>query len=179
MATTGKGKSTGNNGGSDTPPPMFPTHNDLPEDVRAAMTQLCNAQLADTTDLYTQVKQSHWNVKGRDFFQLHELFDDLAARLLEHADLIAERATALGGKAQGTARMAVATSRLPELPDDIDEGMAYVQALVERYGTYASTSRAAVTQADEAGDQDTSDLFTEVSRAVDKDLWFLEAHCQA
>jgi len=75
--------------------------------------------------------------------------------------------------------MAVANSRLPELPDDIDEGMAYVQALVERYGLYAATTRAAIDQADDAGDQDTADLFTEVSRAVDKDLWFLEAHCQA
>ena len=158
---------------------MFPTHNDLPAEVRSAMTGLCNAQLADTTDLYTQVKQSHWNVKGRDFFQLHELFDDLAARLLEHADLIAERATAIGGKAQGTARMAVATTRLPELPDDIDEGMAYVQALVERYGVYAATTRAAIDEAAEAGDLDTSDLFTQISREVDKDLWFLEAHCQA
>ncbi|HYO29288.1 MAG TPA: DNA starvation/stationary phase protection protein Dps [Thermomicrobiales bacterium] len=161
------------------PTRMFPTHNDLPQDVRVGMTKLCNEQLADTTDLYTQVKQSHWNVKGRDFYQLHELFDEQAARLLELADLIAERATALGGKAQGTARMAVATSRLPELPDDIDEGMAYVQALVERYGLYAATSRAAIAQAEEAGDQDTADLFTEVSRVVDKDLWFLEAHCQA
>ena len=158
---------------------MFPTHNDLPQDVRVDMTKLCNEQLADTTDLYTQVKQSHWNVKGRDFYQLHELFDEQAARLLELADLIAERATALGGKAQGTARMAVANSRLAELPDDIDEGMAYVQALVERYGLFAATSRAAIAQADEAGDQDTADLFTEVSRVVDKDLWFLEAHCQA
>ena len=139
---------------------MFPTHNDLPQDVRVDMTKLCNEQLADTTDLYTQVKQSHWNVKGRDFYQLHELFDEQAARLLELADLIAERATALGGKAQGTARMAVATSRLPELPDDIDEGMAYVQALVESYGVYAATTRAAIDEAAEAGDLDTSDLFT-------------------
>ena len=158
---------------------MFPTHNDLPQDARATMTGLCNQQLADTTDLYTQVKQSLGNVKGRDFSQLHELFDEQAARLLELADLIAERATALGGKAQGTARMAVANTRLPELPDDIDEGMAYVRALVERYGLYAATSRAAIAQAEEAGDADTADLFTEVSRIVDKDLWFLEAHCQA
>lgn len=158
---------------------MFVTHHDLSANVRAVMIQLCNEQLADTTDLYTQVKQSHWNVKGREFFQLHELFDDLAARLLEHADLIAERATALGGKARGTARMAVASSRLPELPDDIDLGLDYVGSLVERYGQYAASSRAAIAQSDNGGDADTADLFTEVSRAVDKDLWFLEAHCQA
>lgn len=158
---------------------MFATHHDLPHDVRAAMVDLCNDQLADTTDLFTQVKQAHWNVKGRDFYQLHELFDEQAARLLEFADLIAERATALGGRAQGTARMAAANSRLPELPDDIDEGMAYVRALVERYGDLVASTRAAIAAADEAGDADTADLFTEISRVLDKDLWFLEAHVQA
>jgi starvation-inducible DNA-binding protein len=158
---------------------MFRTHNDLAESTRQAMVDLCNRQLADTFDLFSQVKQSHWNVKGRDFYQLHLLFDDIAERLEDTADLIAERATALGGKAKGTARMAVASSRLPELPDDIDEGMAYVGALVERFGAYAATSRGAIDEADKAGDADTADLFTEVSRQVDKDLWFLEAHLQA
>lgn len=157
----------------------FETHNDLPEEVRLASIVLCNQQLADTFDLYSQVKQSHWNVKGRDFIQLHLLFDELAARLLEYVDLIAERATALGGKAMGTARMAAANSRLPELPDDIDEGMAYVAALVDRYGNYGATSREAIAASDEAGDADTADLFTEISRGIDKDLWFLEAHLQA
>jgi starvation-inducible DNA-binding protein len=158
---------------------MFRTHNDLPEKTRRQMVDLCNRQLADTFDLFSQVKQSHWNVKGRDFYQLHLLFDEIADHLLAHGDLIAERATALGGKACGTARMAVAHTRLPELPDDIDEGMDYVAALVERFGNYGATTRAAIDEADEAGDADTADLFTEVSRAVDKDMWFLEAHRQA
>lgn len=156
----------------------FRTHVDLAMDVRVEMIALCNAQLADTSDLFTQVKQSHWNVKGHEFYQLHLLFDSLAERLLGHIDLIAERATQLGGKAQGTARMAATHSRLPELPDDIDEGLAYVAALVDRYGLLATTTRAAIDTADTAGDIDTSDLFTEISRALDKDLWFLEAHIQ-
>ncbi len=156
----------------------FKTHVDLSKDVREEMVALSNAQLADTSDLFSQVKQSHWNLKGPNFYQLHLLFDSLAENLLGHVDLIAERATQLGGKAQGTARMAAANSRLPELPDDIDEGLAYVAALVDRYGLLASSTRAAIDTADKAGDIDTSDLFTEVSRALDKDLWFLEAHIQ-
>ena len=157
----------------------FRTHVDLAEPVRERMTALLNAQLADTFDLSSQVKQSHWNVKGPEFMQLHELFDAQYARLLESIDLIAERAVQLGGKAQGTARMAAEASRLPELPDDIDRGLDYVEALVERYGQLAASTRAAIDTADEAGDKDTADLFTEVSRALDKDLWFLEAHLQA
>lgn len=115
---------------------------------------------------------------GRDFFQLHELFDSLAANLSEHVDELAERATALGGMAMGTARIAAKHSRLPEFPTDISEGMDHVSCLAERYSSFGATLRAGIDQATELEDMDTADLFTEVSRDIDKHLWFLEAHLQ-
>ena len=98
--------------------------------------------------------------------------------MLEQTDLIAERATALGGSAMGTVRMAAAASRLEEWPVGATDGPEHVAALVERYGAYAASTRAGIDRAAEAGDQDTADLLTEVSRLVDKHLWFLEAHLQ-
>jgi starvation-inducible DNA-binding protein len=158
---------------------MFPTRIDLPPDKREQLIGLLNQQLADTFDLYSQTKQAHWNVKGSEFYQLHELFDELAAQVLEYVDLIAERATALGGAALGTARMAAANSRLDEYPLEAVESLAHVEALADRYGSYAATTRAAIDTATECGDQSTADLLTEVSRGIDKSLWFLEAHLQA
>ena len=139
------------------------------------MIGLLNQELADTTDLYSQTKQAHWNVKGIHFYQLHLLFDQLAEKRQGEADELAERATELGGYALGTVRMAAANSRLPEIPTGINAGADYVQALVERYGIHANGMRAAIDEADEAGDKDTADLFTEISRELDKDLWFLQA----
>jgi starvation-inducible DNA-binding protein len=160
-------------------PRRFETAVDLSETTRAEMIALLNQHLADTSDLYSQTKQAHWNVKGPHFYPLHLLFDELAEHREDEADLIAERATALGGYATGTVRMAAASSRLPEIPTDIDLGMTYVEALVERYGQLANSTRAGIDQADEAGDADTADLLTEISRQLDKDLWFLQAHLQA
>ena len=157
----------------------FNTRIELAEDTRRQMIESLNQHLADLFDLSSQVKQSHWNVEGKDFYQLHKLFDELAEQLLELVDLVAERATALGGYATGTARMAAASSRLPEIPTDINEGMEYVQALTERYAAVGGTVRQAIDEADEAGDMGTSDLFTEVVRVLDKHLYFLEAHLQA
>ncbi|HEV2529439.1 MAG TPA: DNA starvation/stationary phase protection protein Dps [Thermomicrobiales bacterium] len=157
---------------------MFRTHNSLSESTRETMVAMLNQQLADSLDLYSQTKQAHWNVKGKDFYQLHLLFDEHAAHVLEWIDTIAERATALGGSAMGTARMSAANSRLPEYPTDAVDGMAHVQALVERWGNYATTARANIDVADEHNDQDTADLFTDISRQADMDLWFLEAHLQ-
>jgi starvation-inducible DNA-binding protein len=157
---------------------MVETRNDLPTDTREQMVQLCNEQLADTFDLFSQTKQAHWNVKGPQFYPLHELYDDLAETLLGHVDLIAERATALGGAATGTAQMAAQATRLPDFSAGPVGSMESVEMLVERYAAVAESTRQAIDQADEAGDMDTSDLFTEVSRDLDKSLWFLEAHLQ-
>jgi starvation-inducible DNA-binding protein len=157
----------------------FETAVDLPAAARVAMIGLLNQELADTADLYSQTKQAHWNVKGIHFYQLHLLFDQLAEKRQGEADELAERATELGGYALGTVRMAAANSRLPEIPTGINAGVDYVRALVERYGIHANSLRAAIDEADEAGDKDTADLFTEISRELDKDLWFLQTHLQA
>lgn len=143
------------------------------------MVTLLNQQLADTLDLFSQVKQAHWNVKGMHFMQLHLLFDELAATLSEHADLLAERATALGGKAMGTVRMATAQSQLPEYPSEVVVDRQVLEVLVQRYGDHSSAVRAGISTADEQGDPATTDLLTEISSTLDKQLWFLEAHLQA
>jgi starvation-inducible DNA-binding protein len=160
-------------------PKMHKTSIDIDAESREQLVALLNQQLADTFDLYSQTKQAHWNVKGAQFFQLHELFDKLAAELLDHVDTIAERSTTLGGTALGTARMVAAKTRLPEYSAETVDGRESVEALVERYAELAATTRAAIDRADELGDADTADLFTGVSRGLDKSLWFLEAHLQA
>jgi len=156
----------------------FETRNDLSLDTRTKMIELLNQHLADLFDLYSQTKQAHWNVKGMNFIALHELFDELAEPLLEYGDMVAERVTALGGYATGTARMAADNSRLDEFPTDVFDGHDMVVALADRWGVYAAAAREAIDVADQAGDIDTSDLFTEISRGVDKSLWFIEAHIQ-
>ncbi len=157
---------------------MFKTRNDLPEKTRTEMVKLLNQQLADTFDLYSQIKQSHWNIKGIDFIQLHLLFDQLAENVLPYADMIAERATALGGKALGTVRLAAQNSAMPEMPETVADEKEYVVLLADRMASYGKSSRAAIDTADNAKDRSTADLFTEISRSVDKDLYFLESHLQ-
>jgi starvation-inducible DNA-binding protein len=154
----------------------YPTRIDLGLETRKAVIETLSQTLAASLDLKTQVKQAHWNVKGRDFYQLHLLFDEMATELEGYIDTVAERITALGGTAMGTARIAAARSILPEYPYDIVEGMEHVTALAERYAPYAAHLRAAIDSTGDAGDADTADLYTEISRDIDKRLWFLEAH---
>ncbi len=155
---------------------QYPTRIDLPADVRQSVIAHLNKTLATTLDLKTQVKQAHWNVKGMNFYQLHELFDEMATELEEYVDMVAERVTALAGIAMGTARTAAEESVLEEYPYDAVSGRDHVVALADRYGSYAAHLRAGIDACDELGDKDTADLYTEISRTADMRLWFLEAH---
>lgn len=161
-----------------TKPMMVEANIDLDEKVRGQMIDMLNQQLADTTDLYSQTKHAHWNVKGPDFMQLHELFDMLAEGVEEYVDTIAERITALGGSAQGTIRMAADATSLPETSLASASGQEYLNHMVTIYSTKAKDSREAIDTAEEAGDMATSDLFNDFTRDLDKWRWFLEAHLQ-
>ncbi len=118
-------------------------------------------------------------MKGPHFIGLHKLFDEVYEGVGEYVDLIAERIVQLGGVAVGTVRMAANRSRLEEYPLDIAEGFAHVQALSKALATFGHEVREAIDEADELDDADTADLFTEVSRGIDKWLWMVEAHSQA
>ena len=156
----------------------FPTRNDIPADTRAKVVSLLNQHLADTFDLMSQTKFAHWNVKGPTFIALHKLFDELAETVEGHVDEIAERVTALGGVAMGTARQSAAMSHVPEFPTGVHKGNDVVAALADRFAALGKSVRAAIDQSDELGDKDTADLFTQMSRDIDQSLYFLEAHLQ-
>jgi starvation-inducible DNA-binding protein len=158
---------------------MFDTRNDLPASTRSKVIELLNSRLADAIDLGTQTKHAHWNVKGPGFIALHELFDKVAESVEDHIDTIAERVTALGGTAHGTLAAAARGTSLRPYPEDISEGLAHVDALSAALAAFGAKVRAAIDTADKLGDADTADLFTQVSREIDKHLWFLEAHLHA
>lgn len=155
---------------------MFDTRNDLSAEIRTKVIRLLNARLADAIDLALSAKHAHWNVKGAQFIALHELFDKIAGEIHEHVDTLAERVTALGGSAGGTLAAVVRTSSLAAYPENIADGRAQIEALAAVVADFGRKVRAAIDEAAGLGDADSADLFTEVSRETDKQLWFLEAH---
>jgi starvation-inducible DNA-binding protein len=157
---------------------MYRTKNDLPKKTREQVAKILNARLADSVDLMMQGKQAHWNVKGANFIALHELFDKIVEESEQWIDEIAERAVALGGTAHGTVRVAAKNSKLKEYPLAIASGAEHVDALSDALAAYGKAVRAAIDATDKLGDADTADLFTGISRVVDKYLWFVEAHAQ-
>jgi starvation-inducible DNA-binding protein len=157
---------------------QYHIHNDLAENAKAVSISILNARLADAIDLALLTKQAHWNIKGANFIALHEMIDGFRTELDSHADTMAERVVQLGGTALGTTQVVAGSTTLAPYPTDIYSSTDHLVALTERYAETARAVRAAIDATAEAGDADTADLFTAFSRALDKQLWFLEAHLQ-
>jgi starvation-inducible DNA-binding protein len=157
---------------------MYKTKIDLSEKTRRNVVALLNDRLAEAIDLQSQAKQAHWNVKGPNFIALHELFDRISGVVLEQIDEIAERATTLGGSAEGTVAVAAKRSKLKNYPLSITAGKDHLYYLSTQVAAFGKSVRAAIDESAKLGDADTADLFTGISRDLDKYLWFLEAHLQ-
>jgi starvation-inducible DNA-binding protein len=157
---------------------LYATKNDLPEASRVEAIELLNQRLADCIDLQTQCKQAHWNVKGPTFIALHQLFDSINEDVEAYVDLIAERVVQLGGIAEGTARIVAQRTAMLDYPLTLSSGSEHVAALSDALAQFGRTARMGIEEMNDLEDADSADILTEISRGVDKWLWFVEAHQQ-
>jgi starvation-inducible DNA-binding protein len=155
---------------------MYTSSIDLSANVRVESAALLNARLADAIDLARQLKHAHWNIHGPHFIALHELFDSLHDEVAEQADVMAERVAAFGETAHGTLQHVTSATSLSAYPQDAKSERTHLGALAEAIAAYGSNARAAISTATMAGDLGTADLFTQISRATDQQLWKIEAH---
>lgn len=158
-----------------TVPPIHNTHNSLPSNAKTVSIQLLNERLANGIDLALSIKQAHWNIKGSNFIGVHEMLDGFRTELDNFNDLMAERVTTLGGTALGTLADIEKSTQLGAYPTNIYKVMDHLHELIKRYASFTKSVREGIDAADEAGDADTTDLFTEVSRGIEKQLWFMES----
>lgn len=155
---------------------LHATHNDLGANVREVSVGALNATLVDTIDLTNSVRMAHWTVRGTHFAGLHKLFETFYGDLAAVTDDVAERIVQLGGTPDGSTQLVGEKTRLTPYPTELREGMDHVKALTTRYAALAKAVREGIEATDEAGDADTADLLTGLSRQIDKALWMLEAH---
>jgi len=155
------------------------TLNDLPKKARGQIIDALNVELAGAIDFQLQTKQAHWNVKGPAFIALHKLFDEISEEAEEYVDLIAERIVQLGGVAEGTRRAVADRSKLPDYPMTIASSQEHVAALSTSIAAFGARIRKAIDRMNKLGDADAADICTEISRGLDKWLWFVESHAHA
>lgn len=155
---------------------MQKTHNTLSEIIRIQSVELLNKHLAAAIDLHAQVKQAHWNVRGPGFIAIHKLFDKVSTEVENYSDMLAERAGGLGGTADGTIQVAVEHSFLNPYPLGVADELQHLFAVSGALAAFGGSVIEAIAKSTEIEDATTADLFTEISRGVDQQLWFVESH---
>ena len=158
---------------------MYPNRVALSKDIKKQVVKLMQERLADATDMHSQAKFAHWNVKGDNFYQLHLVFDHVAKVIGKQIDPIAERLTQLGGVANGTIRQAAMASQLDEYPVNVVAGMDHVRALADALGQYCKSLREVSKKIDDIGDEPTSDFFNQLIVEAEEQLYFIESHLSA
>ena len=157
---------------------MHQTKISIPEKKRIELVKKLNKTLASTTDLFIQLKQAHWNVKGMEFIALHKLFDEIAEEVEEQVDIVAERVTSLGGTALGTLEDTLEGTELKKYPNNIFTAQKHLEALTHNFAILGELARKNIKECEEYGDYASGDIYIALVRMLDKNLWFLEAHLQ-
>jgi starvation-inducible DNA-binding protein len=146
----------------------------LSGNIRAQSLDLLNRHLAAAIDLYAQVKQAHWNVRGRGFIVVHQLFDKIAVEIMDYCDLLALRAEELGG----TIQVAATPSFLLPYTLGIAHERAHALAIAGALAMFGKSVFAASVQGVNSGDADTAELFAEILWSVEQQLWRVQSpHC--
>ena len=154
------------------------TRNVLPEKSRIESINLLNNSLANLTDLYSQIKNAHWNVKGMEFYSLHTMFDLIAVDIEKQIDIVAERVTSLGGTALGTIQEAVKNTNLNIYPSNVFNAKDHLEKLAKNFAIIIELTRQNIKQTADLDDYATNDIYINLVRVVELRLWFIEAHLQ-
>ena len=141
---------------------------------RSAVAGELTKVLADSYAVYLKSHGYHWNVRGPEFFSYHNLLELQYREMWAALDLIAERIRQLGEFApQGYATFANLTSVKDGDPET--EAQAMIAELMRDHETVIATLRAAMSVADDGGDDTTVDLLTQRLAAHEKAAWMLRA----
>ncbi|MGC9368461.1 MAG: Dps family protein [Paracoccaceae bacterium] len=130
--------------------------------------------LADTHVLYMKAHNFHWNVEGMRFIALHEMFEAQYTDLAEAMDDLAERIRALGEYAPGTQAK---LSKLASIKENEGQPSAedMLRETVADYETIGQTLTAAITVAQEHGDEPTVGMLTDRLEFHEKQAWMMKS----
>ena len=136
--------------------------------------ELLNGLLANVQIHYQNLRSIHWNVKGKQFFVLHEKVEEFYTNVNENADEIAERILTLGETPIHTFSEYIVKSEIGELKN-VSEADASVEYVIGALQTLLKKEREVLSIASEAGDEGTVALMSDFINEQEKTLWMLHA----
>lgn len=135
--------------------------------------QELNILLADYHIYYQKLRNFHWNIIGKNFFDLHEKFEELYDDAKLKVDEIAERILTLRFQPTSNLSDYLKSSNLKESPSELSD-FKMIEILLEDHGILLKQMRKVVKMADAAGDEGSIDLIGAYIRELEKTSWMLD-----
>ncbi len=149
----------------------------IDKDKAIALTGQLNQLLADYQVFYQNLRGFHWNIKGREFFELHLKFEEFYNDAVIKIDEIAERILTLEGEPLHTFTAYVNHADIKE-EKGITNGIEGVEIVVKNFSTIILLEREILALAAEADDEGTVALMSDYISQTEKTLWMLNSYLQ-
>lgn len=150
----------------------------LEENVRKQVVEALTVLLADEYLLYTKTLKYHWNVRGKHFGPLHELFSKQYEALQGFVDMVAERIRALGFMAPGTFKEFTQFATLHEQADRNPKDLEMISDLLKDHEQIIRTMRSSIDLTSKLNDMGTNNFLQELLVKHEKMAWMLRAHLE-
>lgn len=133
-----------------------------------------NVLLANFQVYYQNVRGLHWNIKGKNFFELHVKFEEFYTDAQEKVDLIAERILTLQGTPLHTFDDYIKLSKV-KVGKNVSNDEEAVELVVKSVGELLKIERIILDLADEANDEGTNSMMSDFISEQEKMLWMMNA----
>lgn len=131
-----------------------------------------NKQIANWNVLFVKLHNYHWFVKGQQFFTLHLKFEELYTEAAGYIDQLAERVLSIGGRPIATMREYLAEASVKEASGG-EKAIDMAAAIVTDFKIVITELKAGMKEAENAGDEATSDMLLGIRSSLEKHVWML------
>ncbi len=143
------------------------------EDAKVLVTKL-NDLLANFQVYYQDLRGLHWNIKGKNFFELHMKFEELYTDSQEKIDMIAERILTLQGTPLHTFEDYIKASKVP-VGKNVEKDTEAVELVVKGLSELLAIEREILDIAGETDDEGTNSMMSDFIAEQEKTLWMMNA----
>lgn len=147
----------------------------IEKDKAEVLVEKLNTLLADYQLFYQNLRGFHWNIKGREFFELHLNFEELYNDAVIKVDEIAERILTLEGVPLHTFSDYLSTAEIKE-QKGITDGSKGVAVVIKNFSILILKEREILSLAADANDEGTVSLMSDYISQTEKTLWMLNSY---
>jgi starvation-inducible DNA-binding protein len=133
-----------------------------------------NTLLANFQTYYQSLRGLHWNIKGKNFFELHLKFEELYTDSQEKVDLVAERILTLQGTPLHTFSEYTKLAKVP-VAHNVSNDVEAVGIVVISISELLKIERTILNLSDEASDEGTNSMMSDFISEQEKTLWMMNA----